>query len=248
MITVFLRTFIIYIILIAAMRLTGKRQIGELQISELAITFMLSELAVIPICDKDAPLSHALVPIILLISLEVIFSFLQTKSHAFKKMFSGSPALIISHGKLRGEELAKNRLDIEELLGELRQKGAFDIADVEYAYLEENGKISVLMKSESSPMTPSELGIKTNERGSAHPIVIDGKTDSSAMQLAGKNMKWLKDFLSRKDIELDSIFLMTVDDAGRINLYLKKEGTSYTIDKEIHLTNEKTDTNKKSDI
>ena len=175
MATVLIRTASIYLILIMAMRLTGKRQIGELQIAELVVTFMLSELAVYPITDKNASLAHAVLPIILLLSLEVIFSFIQTKSRTARKLFSGGPTVIISQGRLCIEELAKNRLDLEELLGELRLKDIFDISEVEYAILEENGKLSVFLKAPKRPATVEELGVIPIDAGISHPIIIDGK-------------------------------------------------------------------------
>ena len=100
MLTVFFRTILIYLILILCLRISGKRQIGELQVSELVVTFMLSELAVFPITDKNIPLLYAVVPIISLLSLEVIFSFLQTKSISIRKLLSGRPVILISKGKL----------------------------------------------------------------------------------------------------------------------------------------------------
>ncbi len=234
MATVLIRTALIYLILIMAMRLTGKRQIGELQIAELVVTFMLSELAVYPITDKNASLAHAVLPIILLLSLEVIFSFIQTKSRTARKLFSGGPTVIISQGRLCIEELAKNRLDLEELLGELRLKDVFDISEVEYAILEENGKLSVLRKATDSPFTPDQLGIKVSEKGCAHAVVVDGEINRPALVSASKSETWLTDFLNRESADLQSVFLMTVNDAGEVTLFITDPADKHRLLRQIH--------------
>ncbi|MCQ2456292.1 MAG: DUF421 domain-containing protein [Clostridia bacterium] len=220
MVTVFLRTLIIYLILITGMRLAGKRQIGEMQVSELVVTFMLSELAVFPISDKNVPVSHAVIPIVLLLSLEVIFSFVQTKSSFFKKLMDGKPTVLIKRGKLDISTLAENRIDIEELLGELRLKGAFDPADVEYAVLEENGKLSVLMKSSVSPITPETLGMKAPEKGFSHEVITDGEVDFDSLRAAGRDRIWLDGMLERFKTSVEDVFLLTVDDEGGVGVYL----------------------------
>ena len=221
MFTIFFRTIIIYLTTITVMRLSGKRQIGELQITELVVTFMLSELAVYPITDKNVPLIHAIVPIISLLSLEVIFTFIQTKSPKFRKLFNGKPTVIISHGKLCPGELANNRVDISELLGELRLKGVFNINDVEYAILEENGKLSVLTKSSESALTPSQLGFSVDEHGLSHPIIADGVLIPGSLELINKSNTWFENFLTEHTLEQQNIFLMTVDDCGEIDIFVR---------------------------
>lgn len=220
--TVFFRTIIIYLILIFCLRLSGKRQIGELQVSELVVTFMLSELAVYPITDKSIPLLYAVVPIISLLSLEVIFSFLQIKSLFIRKILSGGPVILIKQGKLSEKELKKNRLDLEEFLGELRQKDVFDIGEVEYAILEENGKLSVMKKSVDSPLTPRQLELKIPENGMCHCVITDGKLNESAISSAGLTEKRIKKVLAAGGHTVEGAFLMTVNDSGGATLYMKE--------------------------
>ncbi len=217
--TLLLRTIIIYLILVMSLRLTGKRQIGEMQLSELVVTFMLSELAVFPITDKNVPLTHAILPIAILLSAEVIFSFLQTKSPAFRKFFCGGPAVIIEKGQLKPGVLAKNRLDVEEMLGELRLKGCFDISQVEWAILEENGKLSVLTRADASPFTPEQLDLPVDEHGCAHPVIVDGQVNENGLMSSGKSGAWLDDFLERISVPRSHVFLMTIDDLGDVSVY-----------------------------
>ena len=239
MLTVFLRTLIMYFTLVTAVRLTGKRQIGELQVSELVVTYMLSELAVFPITDKNAPLIHSIVPIVVLLSLEVVFSFLQTKSIRFRKFFSGGPTLLISKGELDAAELAKNRIDLEEFLGELRLKGAFNISDVEYAFLEENGQLSVLLKASQSPFIPSQLDLPVTERGCAHAVIVDGVINEVGLCSASKSQQWLENLLTKENVDTANVFLMTVDDAESATIIVRDSSDKYKIIKQITVDQER---------
>ena len=154
----------VYFMLIITLRLMGKRQIGELQLSELIVTILLSELAAIPIADKDIPLFYAIVPILLLLSLEVILSYIVLRLPGVKNLFAGRPSIIINKGVLNQKELERQRTGISELLCSLRQSGISDIGDVEYAILEQNGRFSVFPKAASSSVTPQQM----NKIGRAH--------------------------------------------------------------------------------
>ena len=222
MITVFARTIIIYIVLLAAMRLMGKRQIGELQTSELITTLLLSELAVGPITNKNLPIIHAIIPIFLLLSLEVITSFALTKSNRLKKLLYGAPTILIKDGEINIKALVDNRIEIDELMSELRQKNAPDVSSVKYAILEDNGKLSVFLKSEKSPPTGEELNLSTVDGGIAHEIIIDGEVVEENLTLMGKDSQWLKLQLNEGKTELKDVFLFTVNDADEIQL-IKKE-------------------------
>ncbi len=209
MATVLIRTVIIYIVFVFAIRLLGKRQIGELELSELVVTFMLSELATVPIQDSSIPLSYAFIPLVILISFEVISSFLVTKSKTVKKAIVGNPSYLITKGVLNQDELSRLRMSISELLGELRLKNVGDISEVEYAILEENGKLSVFQKTDSSSV--------------AHALIIDGNINESNLKIAGKSEKWLNKCINKHNLQLETIFLLTCDDNDTINIILKEE-------------------------
>ena len=149
MVMIFTRTIIVYIFLVIAMRLTGKRQIGELQLSELITALLLSELAASPITNNNIPLSYAFVPILTLVCIEIINTFLVTKNVAARRFLDGVPNIIIKKGVLDQKELAKVRMSMEELFAELRLKDIYDISEVEYAILEQNGQLSVTPKTAS---------------------------------------------------------------------------------------------------
>ena len=150
MVTILIRTLIVYFSLIATMRFMGKRQLGELEISDLVTTLLLSDIATLPITNTDIPLSHALIPILTLTSLEVVLSGLLLKIPVFKKILSVRPAILIRHGKPDCAAMASVRVSAEELLSQLRQKDIADPSEVEYAILEPNGQISIVKKASHS--------------------------------------------------------------------------------------------------
>lgn len=191
------------------MRFSGKRQIGEIQISELVTTFLLSDIASYPLTDPAIPLLNAIVPICTIIPLEIIFSFLSTKSARLKRLLDGNPSIIILHGKIRKKEMSRVRLSMEDLLCELRLKSIASVADVDYAILEQNGQISVFPKKES-PLS--------------HAIVIDGAINEGLMKKIGKNKNWLYKILKEKNVrDIRDVFLLSVADDESVTLILQKD-------------------------
>lgn len=223
MVTVLIRASLIYLMLLLALRLTGKRQVGELQISELITTFMISELAASPIQDLSIPLIYSVIPISFLLCVEIILSFLATKSKGVKKLFFGNPSIIIKNGVINQKELARLRIGVNELLGELRIKDVASIEDVDYAILEQNGKLSVFLKSDSQPVCLKDLKISKKSSGIAHAVIVDGDINESNLDYAQKNKKWLLKYLSTHNYKASDIFLMTVDDENNINIINKEE-------------------------
>ncbi len=221
MVSVSAKTIIIYFTLLFAMRLMGKRQVGELRVSELIVTFLLSELAVAPITNKSMPILQGIIPIFLLLSLEVITSFALMKSNFLKKLLYGAPTILIRDGELNLQALSDNRIEIDELMSELRQKNAPDIASVKYAILEDNGKLSVFLKAEKSPPTAADLKLALVDGGIAHELVIDGEVVEENLTLLGKDRAWLDGELASRHAVLSEVFLLTMDDGGALHLFRK---------------------------
>ena len=212
MAAIFIRTLTIYILLIAIMRFLGKRQIGEMQISELVTTFLLSELASGPLTNAAVPLSFAFVPIIAIICMEVVFSFLPTKISVFKKLLDSKPSIIIRRGIPDRREMVRMRMTLDDLLCELHIAGYSTPEEIEYAILEPNGKLSFFAKSQP----PGVQGI-------AHPVIIDGKITDYALSSAEKKREWVLHELKKNNISPKKVFLMTVDDGGKTKIITKKE-------------------------
>ncbi len=219
---IFIRTVIFFFLLSVALRLMGKRHMGELEIGELVTTLMISELATLPIENPEIPIINAVIPIFALVLLEIVSSLILTKIPSLRTLVSPKPSVIIRKGKLDQKELRKLRISIEELMSVLRQNNVPDISDVSYAIMEQNAKITVIPKSDASPVLCRDLGIKSKSSGIPHIIIEDGNINGYNLTLTGKSQKWLNGELTSRNISVGDVFLMTLDDANRINLILNE--------------------------
>lgn len=228
MLTIVARTIAIYIILTVTMRLMGKRQLGELDVSELVITILLSEIASMPISNPDRPLLDAIVPIAILALLEILASLLILKSPFFKKILSSKPAVIISRGKIDFKIMRRVRISIEELISQIRQNGIYDLEEVDYAILEENGKMSIIPKSKYRQPDKADLNIPDDGKGLMHIIISDGTVNTHSLDMLGHDKKWLQSKLKRHGISARDVFCMTCNDADRIYI-INKDGRTFQI-------------------
>lgn len=218
----FIRAAIIYIFIIIAVRLMGKRQVGELKPHELVITILISAVAVIPLEENSMPLANCLVPILLFISLEIIVSVLSMKNLRFRNLIQGRPIFIIRNGKLDQKKLREMRFTMDDIVDALRQQGTFDISEVEDAVIETNGTISVLPKAEYKPLTPNDVGISVKENGMPVAIVIDGKPVSeyfNEYKIKDSEIELVLQSVNKKS---EKIMLLTIDDAGNTFLINKE--------------------------
>lgn len=222
MITVVIRTFIIYVTLNITLRILGKRQIGQLEITELVSTLLLSELATTAISDPSVPLLFSLLPILLIISFELLTSDIKNRSPLLKRIFEGSPGVLISRGVLDQTALRKMRISVEELLSAFRLQGIVSISDVYYAILEQNGQLSVILRKGEQPPTVSDLTLSAKETGIDHAVIVDGTVKTAELSASGRTERWLENTLKAKGVTAKEIFLLSVDDGGEITLILKE--------------------------
>ena len=153
MLIIFLRAFILYVLVIFSVRLMGKRQIGELQPSELVITILVSNIATLPIEDINLPILTGIIPIVSLVCLDVIMSSVTLKFKKVRWIVSGNPRIIVINGKIDQVAMKQLRYSLDDLMESLREQGIFDITEVQYAIVETTGKISVLQKKDYQPIT-----------------------------------------------------------------------------------------------
>ncbi len=223
MLTIFIRTVIIYIMLTVIMRLLGKRQLGELDVGELVITIILSEIATTPITNPERSIFEAIVPTVTLASLEILTSFLILKSPMFKSVLSSKPAMLIKRGIIDFKAMKKVRISLEELVSQIRQNGIYDINEVDYAILEENGKMSVIPKNKNRQPEKSDLNIPCLDSGLMHLVISDGEVNAHSLKLIKKDRAWLEKKVQKLDVAIKDIFCMTVDDQGKIFIQ-KRDG------------------------
>ena len=224
MITLIFRTLLVYIFLIVIMRLMGKRQIGELEVTDLVATLLLSEIASLPITDPNIPILHAIVPMIVLLSLEVFSSYILLRVPKLKKFFSASPTIIIQNGVLDQSALVATRLSIEELMSEIRQQGFCSLACVWYAILEKDGRLTILPRAQYAPPTQEQLNLPLQEESLMH-VVYNGDTfNDRGLLLIGKDRAWLEKQMARRGVELSHQFCVTANDRGDLYWIPKKKG------------------------
>ena len=222
MLVILIRTLFIYTFLMLMMRLLGKRQIGELEVSDLVTTLLISEIASLPITEPELPLSHAVIPLILLLSFEVIISFLVSRFPSLK-FLTARPSTLIRNGKISQSAMKNARISFDELFCELRNQGVYDLDEIEYAILEQNGRITVIQKARFRQPSAEDLGLKVKENGLFHIVIEHGRINRHGIELVGIRESDLRRELKKKKLEVSDVYLMTVNDAGKRTVIPKKE-------------------------
>ncbi len=225
MATIFFRTIIIYTVLIAAMRLMGKRQIGELEISDLVTTLLISEIASLPITDSAVPVSHAVVPIVILITFEISSSALVALFPKIKNFITDRPSTLIRDGKLCRRAMLDSRISLDELVTELRQGGYIDIDEIRYAILEKNGKITIIPKAKYNVPTCEQLNIKSDDQGIFHIIIDNGVLNSHGLFEVSLSKEQIEHKLQKHSLGISDVYLMMISDGGEERIISKKEAS-----------------------
>ena len=220
---IFIRTLIVYTALLVFLRLLGKRQLGEMELSEFIVASLIADLAANPLQDIGMPLLNGLIPIVTLFCCELMISALTLRSIRLRAFLFGKPSLLIDHGKIVQKEMGRNRFTLDELMQELRSLGVRDIAAVEYAFLETNGKLSVLQYASQSPPSADDLHLSVVNCGFPRILISDGRLIRENLQKCGFEEKWLMKQIKPYGGKIADIFLMTVDDASRVYCVQKEK-------------------------
>ncbi len=210
-------------IIILAVRLMGKRQISDLQTSELVVTFLISNIASIPMQNSSIPLFAGLIPIIVLLVCEIVLSNIMLKSCKFRKFICGSPVVIIDHGKINQKVMKDLRMTTEDLFEQLRQLDVFSLQDIDFAIIETNGQMSIMKKPEKQQVDASMLGLSPPSQELETVIISDGEISNSSLPLCQLSEKWVHDVLNKKHLALKDVFIMTADKNKNFHI-IKKEG------------------------
>lgn len=226
MFTGLVRTVILYILIIAGIRLMGKRQVGELEPSELVLSLIIADLASVPMQDFGIPLLAGVVPILALLAMTMILSVLTMRSVRFRALLCGRPSIIIREGKVDQREMARNRLTVDELLEELRGQGYTDPSGVKYAILETNGQLSVLPFAAQKPPTAQQLGLEVEQWELPLVVVSDGRLLEHNLTQLGRDRAWLDKRLKEGGCsDPKQVFLLLADRDGKVYLTRKDFNT-----------------------
>ena len=195
LLTTVLRTLFFYFFVTFAYRIMGKREVGQLGIVDLIVSILIAELVAISVENVDKSIMLTIAPISLLVVIEVALAYLSTKSRWFRQVFTSKPSVIINHGVINYKEMIKQRYSLDDLLVSLRQASIKSIEDVEYAFLESNGKLSIF-----------KYNLFKTDSAYPAPIIVDGVIQENTLKNIRKTKIWIKLYLRKQNINLEDIF------------------------------------------
>lgn len=222
MLKVIARTVLMYIFVSIGVRLMGKRQIGDMQPTELVVTLLISEIAAIPLQDVSQPISIGLIAIFILVLLEIAASVIVLKNLRLRRIFSGKAVAVIKNGEIDQKAMRNVRMTVFDLVEMLRMQGIFDLDDIESAFLEVNGNLSVRQKPMRAPATPEQLGINVPDGGISMTVISDGTVVDSSLRFLNMTREDLNIILKNENKRQKDIFVMTLNSKGE-SIIVEKE-------------------------
>lgn len=214
---IFIRTVILYFSILIAMRIMGKRQLGEMEISEFIVAALIADLAATPLQDIGIPLLNGIIPIITLFSLEILIAGLTLKNAKLRKLAYGNPEIIIKNGKIDEEKMHENRFTLDELMQELRVHGLSDTTKIQYAVLETNGQLNIILMPSEQTVSAAQMCINTKPIGYSHIIINDGRVLDNNLALLGRDRAWLNAELKRQNIASShDVYFLTLSETGDV--------------------------------
>ena len=222
MILSYIRTIILYLVLIFCVRLMGKRQIGQMEPSEFVVTMLVANLAAIPMQNEGLPLYGGLIPILTVLGMELVLSGAMLRSIRLRKFLCGKPVILIENGRILQQNLRATRITLDELTGHLREKDVLDIRSVQYAILETNGNLSVFPFPAEMPASAKDAGIQPKDRFLPITVISDGQLLRQNLQYAAKDENWVHKVLGQYRASIAGTWLLTVDKADHV-VWMGKE-------------------------
>lgn len=223
MFIVLIRTIFLYFLVILVIRLMGKRQVGELQPYEFVITIMISDLAALPMQDTRLPLILGIIPIVTLLFIKTILSHLQLKSQRARKILEGEPCVLITRGKINFEVLKKQQINLDELMEEIRLAGYFDLSEIEFGILENNGQMSFLTSNRHNNINSYNASFKVSRPNLPIIYVLDGKINRNVLTSCKESDEWIKNKLKRHKINsINNVIFAMTDTNGKFIYQLHK--------------------------
>lgn len=219
----FFRAVILYLALILAVRLMGKRQIGQLEPTEFVVAILIADLASVPMQDEGIPLLSGLIPILVVLALELLLSVLVYRSVPLRRFFCGKPVILMENGKLRQADLKKTRVNPDELVEFLRLQGITDLSTVQYAILETNGSISALLYPKYQPASAKDAGVQASPQELPVTLISGGRLLRENLALSGRTEVWVREQLRNYNCTVRDVYLLTVEPSGRLYLSIRQE-------------------------
>lgn len=223
MLTIIIRSIIIYLIVLFLFRIMGKRQLGQMQPFELVLTLIIADLATIPMAEVGVPVLHGIVPLFTLVILHFILTLLTRSSTTIAAVVSGKPVIVINADGIDYKAMKKLSITVDDILEAMRGLGYFSLEQVEFAIMETNGKLSVLPKAEYAPATNESVKAKVEKSVIPVNLVCEGKIMKENLSIAGVDENFVRKFLQEKNpkAKLGQVLVMTLDENGQVYLQYK---------------------------
>ena len=226
MLSITFRVLLVYILLLLAMRIMGKREIGQLSNLDFVVAIVVAELATLPLTDHSLSLLHSILPMLIITALQVMASVICLKSNCFRRFLYGRPNVLIAGGRLQMEEMRRARFNIDDLLSQLRQRDVFDVANVDYAVLEISGDLTVVLKPWCCPATRGDLNISSTEQFSGMPLTLidDGEVNWKGLAERNLSKEWLQEQLLKNNIaNPQDVFFASLSNNGYLYFISREE-------------------------
>lgn len=223
MLTMFIRAFVLYVMVVVIIRVMGKRQIGQLQPYELVFTLIVADLVASPMGDVGIPLFYTIMPVGALVLCYALMSILCLKSERVRAWLTGRPSVLVRNGVIDQSEMKRQSFSLSELMERVRESGLCNLHEVGCAVLEVNGEMSVFPVSQKRPVQPQDMGLQTSYEGLPLNVVLDGRIQTDTLTLAGLNETWLKKQLGGLGLEPQEVFFCAVDTDGMMSVQKMKD-------------------------
>lgn len=218
---VIIKGFISLLILFFVIKLLGKKQVSQLNIFDYVIGISLGNLAAEMTINSDISIINGFIAMVIYGICSLFVSYITSKSIIARRLISGTPVILMEHGKLSKKQLQKVKLDVNDLMQDAREDGYFDLSEIDYAIMEVSGKVTFLPKEENRPITLKDMNIKTNNKGLSAVLIIDGNIMYNNLRNFGKDKKWLLNKLKERNYNLTDILLLLCNNNDEITIYEK---------------------------
>lgn len=219
-----IRAVLLYLMVLIAVRIMGKRELGQLQPYEVVITLLMANLAATPITDIGIPLLYGAAPILALLLMYLVISWLMLKIRPLHTLMCGRPTLVISEGRILESEMRRVGYNLDDLLHQLRAGNTYCLQDVQYGILETSGMLTIIPKPSKRPVTAGDLGLEVRDTSPSYHIIMDGRVDMQSLMESGHTMQWLMEQLNAHGYTHPrQIFLGSLDRQGQLILQPRQQ-------------------------
>lgn len=223
MLNLIVRTFIIYVSVVAVMRLMGKRQVGQLQPFEMVISIIIADLAAMPMQDEKIPLMRGIIPLVVLLFAQILFSYVIFRSKKIRTWLNGTPSVLIAHGKINHKILQDCMVSFSDLLEAMHSSGISSVDDIDFAILETDGNISCFQKPELQNIQKKDLNIDSSDSVFSLPVMMNGKFLENYMQFSSKTQEKILQEIQSHGRPVSDVIYSYIDPDGTVKIIFKRD-------------------------